>query len=1318
MGRDTLTSASARLQSNVVKAFTGYYRLKDFIHAIRACKTLAEERKLVAKESASIRTSFKEDTSSEQRYHAVAKLLFIYMLGYPAHFGQVESLKMVASTRLTEKRLGYLGSTQLLDEQQPTLTLITNSIKSDLNNSSPSIVALGLANLAATASPDIARDLADEVERLLVKSSSYIKKKAAFCASRLISRVPELAEHFEDKIPALLADRNHGVVLGGISLALQQCHVDQEVISRFRGLLVHPLIRQLQAIISGNFSAEYDVSGICDPFLQVRILRLLRLLGTGHVETSEAMSDILTQIATSTDPGKNVGHSVLYETAVTIMNIESDQALRTMAINILGRLLSTNTTDNNLRYVALALLNKIICAGSEGLSAVQRHRATILECLHDPDISIRRRAVDLALALISKDTIRNIVGELLQVLRDMKGTDELEFKQNLVTKLAIASAQYAPSGKWYVDTMVTVLCNIDDSNSLGLSVSILSEEAIAGRKEEIISTFVRIVNNTSDLHRYATEKLFRTAVLKELDETDENGVPPVITEALIQAVVWTSGEFADILLSARLTTDNQLVTLLSDWSSPSNGFSAAMIGYIITALGKLANRLSPNVTSIIAGVLETIAIDYVNSHDLHYRALEMKAISGDAALRGLVLARIPPDASGDQLGNVASASKLISSRPQSASRTDGSVSNATSAVGTPKLNPVMDVFAELATLSLDGANTPATAGASPVPRGVSAFSKDGVSVYFGITGEDVSGTLLGAEISNSGDDTLYDVLLQAAVPKYMKVHLDPASDATVMAGGSPRSFYTIITMNAELEQLRISRLIQIESSMPGVRLNSAFVGSIPEGVTDEVMERLLQCCGPVNRWKRVLDGANMPKSFGFCEFGSADAMNRALTLLHDLPMVGTKKLVVKVDETTLAYLKRYEEALVKDHLDMTSKEADIRTCQNLCVILKEKSFYSALEATERRLVLLTAEAPEEGEAIEEEERQPKKHYDTRRDEDPPRGRRESVPSDGAKKAFLEREGRWEAREAQMQQRHKRNELAERERKDAARNELEYATKYLSSFDDFEWMITALDKLTGIDRDSKTSGRMPDFYANRELWKSRRFREQEREEELDRRDEERERRQLEQNAMERERRLSEQNAMEREKRQSEQNASEREKRHRPTADQFITDAAPAAKRRKPLISKDYTMKELVAAGYSNSEAGEKLKQLYKEKVSRLIDIIPKSTEGLFALAVDWKYLEMDKLLPLIRKKTGELLQKHQRSVKEGESERISQSIAAQIQQHCEPETIVAWILEDGQLVDRRDSSSKQNDDATTFVAIIWRHLVFATESAAYNLIPPK
>jgi AP-1 complex subunit gamma-1 len=133
------------------------------------------------------------------------------MLGYPTHFGQMECLKLIASPRFPEKRIGYLALMLLLDERQEVLMLVTNSLKkyvfaasicfcfwclilsiansSDMSHPNPYVVGLALCSLGNIASLEMARDLAQEVEKLLRSTNPYIRKKAALCAIRVVRKV-------------------------------------------------------------------------------------------------------------------------------------------------------------------------------------------------------------------------------------------------------------------------------------------------------------------------------------------------------------------------------------------------------------------------------------------------------------------------------------------------------------------------------------------------------------------------------------------------------------------------------------------------------------------------------------------------------------------------------------------------------------------------------------------------------------------------------------------------------------------------------------------------------------------------------------------------------------------------------------------------------------------------------------------------------------------------------------------------------------------------------------------------------------------------
>lgn len=57
---------------------------------------------MIAKESAALREAFREQEPTH-RHRNVAKLMYIHMMGYPTHYGQMETLKLIAGSGFAEK---------------------------------------------------------------------------------------------------------------------------------------------------------------------------------------------------------------------------------------------------------------------------------------------------------------------------------------------------------------------------------------------------------------------------------------------------------------------------------------------------------------------------------------------------------------------------------------------------------------------------------------------------------------------------------------------------------------------------------------------------------------------------------------------------------------------------------------------------------------------------------------------------------------------------------------------------------------------------------------------------------------------------------------------------------------------------------------------------------------------------------------------------------------------------------------------------------------------------------------------------------------
>ncbi|MEE6500352.1 hypothetical protein FKM82_003749 [Ascaphus truei] len=404
----------------------------------------------------------------------------------------------------------------------------------------------------------------------------------------------------------LLNEKNHGVLHTSVVLLTEMCERSPDMLLHFRKL-VPQLVRILKNLIMSGYSPEHDVSGISDPFLQVRILRLLRILGRNDDDSSEAMNDILAQVATNTETSKNVGNAILYETVLTIMDIKSESGLRVLAINILGRFLLNN--DKNIRYVALTSLLKTVQTDH---NAVQRHRSTIVDCLKDLDVSIKRRAMELSFALVNGNNIRGMMKELLYFL-----DSAIRIQIGLCLGHLPSSREVRPPSKrWHIDTIMR------SSPTAGSYV-----------RDDAVPNLIQLITNSSEMHEYTVQKLYK-AIADDISQ-----------QPLVQVCSWCIGEYGDLLVSGQCeeeepiqVTEDEVLDLLES-ILVSNMSTSVTRGFALTAIMKNSTRFNNTVNRI-----KKVVSIYGSSIDveLQQRAVEYNALFKKYDhMRSALLERMP-----------------------------------------------------------------------------------------------------------------------------------------------------------------------------------------------------------------------------------------------------------------------------------------------------------------------------------------------------------------------------------------------------------------------------------------------------------------------------------------------------------------------------------------------------------------------------------------------------------------------------------------------------------------------------------------------------
>ncbi|XP_011518231.1 AP-2 complex subunit alpha-2 isoform X1 [Homo sapiens] len=435
----------------------------------------------------------------------------------------MEAVNLLSSNRYTEKQIGYLFISVLVNSNSELIRLINNAIKNDLASRNPTFMGLALHCIASVGSREMAEAFAGEIPKVLVAGDTMdsVKQSAALCLLRLYRTSPDLVPmgDWTSRVVHLLNDQHLGVVTAATSLITTLAQKNPEEFKTSVSLAVSRLSRIVTS--ASTDLQDYTYYFVPAPWLSVKLLRLLQCYPPPEDPAvrgrlTECLETILNK-AQEPPKSKKVQHSnaknaVLFEAISLIIHHDSEPNLLVRACNQLGQFLQHRET--NLRYLALESMCTL--ASSEfSHEAVKTHIETVINALKtERDVSVRQRAVDLLYAMCDRSNAPQIVAEMLSYLE----TADYSIREEIVLKVAILAEKYAVDYTWYVDTILNLIRIAGDYVS-----------------EEVWYRVIQIVINRDDVQGYAAKTVFEALQA------------PACHENLVKVGGYILGEFGNLI---------------------------------------------------------------------------------------------------------------------------------------------------------------------------------------------------------------------------------------------------------------------------------------------------------------------------------------------------------------------------------------------------------------------------------------------------------------------------------------------------------------------------------------------------------------------------------------------------------------------------------------------------------------------------------------------------------------------------------------------------------------------------------------------------
>ncbi|KOO35705.1 ap-4 complex subunit, partial [Chrysochromulina tobinii] len=506
-GEERLKERVRKVLSGVIAKLESDPRMNK---SIGECKSKQEEDKILASEVSTLKQIFTTQLTDKKLKEALMRVMYAEMLGHHADFGHIHAVNMTQKTNLVSKRVGYMASAACLHPGHELVTLAVNTMRRDVASSNHVEVCAALIAIPKLVSKEFLPALLQPVLALLDHAMEAIRKKAVMVLHKFYTIEPESMASHTDKLRRALCDKDPAVM----GAALYILHAMAEQTPAHHKDLVPSYVSILKQITEHRLPSTFDYHRVPAPWIQIKLLKLLALLGTNDQRASEGMYEVLNDVMRRADTGINIGYAVIYDCVRTVTTIYPNIPLLEAAAGHIARFVQSE--NHNLKYLGIKALAQIVQVNQK---YALDHQMVVVECLEDPDETLKRKTLDLLFAMTNASNIIFVADTLLGHLRS---TTDQTFRGGLVDRITQLAERYAPDNTWYIRTMNAVFE--------------LGGELV---RPDIAHNLMRLIAEGSGEDEAADMAMRKYAASQYYELLEK----PVLPDNLVQVLCWVLGEY-------------------------------------------------------------------------------------------------------------------------------------------------------------------------------------------------------------------------------------------------------------------------------------------------------------------------------------------------------------------------------------------------------------------------------------------------------------------------------------------------------------------------------------------------------------------------------------------------------------------------------------------------------------------------------------------------------------------------------------------------------------------------------------------------------